>query len=92
MNIDKTDILSVTDLSLGKPCNVILFNDEHHSMEEVVEQIQKAISCDALHASKIMIQAHTSGRAIVFTGGLERCELVSSILEEIRLGTKIEEV
>ena len=38
----------------------------------------------------LMNEAHTTGRAVVFTGGLERCELVSSILEEIRLGTRIE--
>jgi len=77
---------------IGNPHNVVLFNDEHHSMEEVAAQIMRAISCDSMRAAAIMLEAHSKGRAIVFTGGLERCELVSSILEEIRLGTKIEAV
>jgi len=79
-----------TDTVTGKPYKVILFNDDHHSMDEVAMQIIKAISCGAQKAIEIMKEAHNSGRAIVFTGGLERCELVAEILEEIRLGTKIE--
>jgi len=69
---------------------VVLFNDSFHGMYEVVEQIIKAIHCDGMTAVKIMTEAHYTGRAIVITAGLERCELVASILEEIRLGVKIE--
>lgn len=84
--------LNDTDIrtSLGKPHKVILFNDNHHSMEEVCVQIMRAISCGAEKATQIMLEAHNTGRAVVFTGSLERCELVAEILEEIRLGTKIE--
>lgn len=87
-----TDTLKNTDIDIhiGKPYNVILFNDESHSMPEVVQQIIKAIHCDPAVAEGIMMEAHKSGRAIVYTGHLEKAELVSSILEEIRLGTKIE--
>lgn len=81
---------TTTGVSLGKPHNVILFNDEEHSMEEVVFQIMKAAGHSAEKATTIMLQAHSTGRAIVWTGGLERCEHISAILEEIRLGTKIE--
>jgi len=86
--------LQDTDISIhiGKPYNVILFNDADHDMQEVADQIIKAIHCDLGTAHKIMLEAHESGRAIVFTGHLEKCELVASILEEIRLGTKIEPV
>lgn len=75
---------------LGKPFNTILFNDDHHDMMEVSAQIIKAIHCSAERAVMIMLEAHTQGRAIVFTGSRERCELVEDILAEIRLGTKIE--
>jgi ATP-dependent Clp protease adaptor protein ClpS len=94
MNIEtiKPGIDAVTGISLGRPHNVILFNDEHHSMDEVTLQIMKAIGCDAETAFGIMMEAHNTGRAIVFSGVLERCELVASILEQIRLGTKIEPV
>lgn len=81
-----------TDISnlLGRPYNVILFNDDHHDMLEVSAQIIKAIHCSPDRAIAIMLEAHTKGRAIVFTGSKERCELVENILSEIRLGTKIE--
>ena len=81
---------TTTDNLFGMPHNVVLFNDENHSMPEVVTQIMKAISCNAGRAAQIMMEAHTQGRAIVFSGPLEKCELVESILAEIRLGTTIE--
>lgn len=90
------DTIAVADVStaniIGRPYNVVLFNDETHSMEEVVAQITKATGCSPQRAEQIMMQAHATGRAIVITAGLERCEHVSSVLEEIRLGTKIEPV
>lgn len=77
---------------IGRPHNVVLFNDENHSMDEVVSQIMKAAGCDPTRATSIMMEAHSNGRAIVITASLERCEHVAGILEEIRLGTKIEAV
>lgn len=76
---------------LGKPYNVIIFNDDHHSMEEVTLQLMKATGCSSEKAVNIMIEAHTNGRAICFSGNRERCEHVENILNEIKLGTKIEQ-
>ena len=84
--IEKPTTANIT----GKPYNVILFNDEHHSMDEVINQIIKAIHCTPDTAYKMMMEAHNTGRAIVFTGSLERAELVEEVLGEARLGTKIE--
>jgi len=87
---------SVTTIDTGtinaRRYQVILFNDETHGMAEVAIQIFKAIHCDENEVIRIMMEAHVTGRASVITAGLERCELVESILAEIRLGTKIEEV
>jgi ATP-dependent Clp protease adapter protein ClpS len=85
------DIITGSFTNLGRPHKVVLFNDETHSMDEVIAQIMKAISCNQSHATAIMLEAHKSGRAIVYTGHLERCEYVESVLAEIRLSTKIEE-
>jgi ATP-dependent Clp protease adaptor protein ClpS len=76
--------------ALGKLYNVVLFNDEIHSMDEVRAQIDKAIHCGPARAEAIMLEAHVTGRAIVITANLERSEHVAAVLEEIRLGTKIE--
>lgn len=89
--MNQNEIKEITTISLGKPHKVILFNDETHSMDEVSAQIIKAINCDMTRAYDIMMTAHNNGSAIVYTGHKEKCELVSSILEEIRLSTKIEQ-
>lgn len=81
-----------SDIIIGRPHNVILFNDNDHFMQEVVIQIDKAIHCGLGIATALMIEAHKTGRAIIFTGWLEKCEHVAGILEEIRLGCKIEPV
>ena len=82
---------TTTEHLLGKPYNVILFNDDHHNMIEVSAQIIKATGCSPERAINIMMTAHTQGRAICFTGNRERCEHVESILAQIQLGTAIEQ-
>ena len=86
LTVGRTDV----DNLLGKPYKCILFNDEHHSMDEVVSQLMKATGCSPQRATAIMIEAHTAGRAICAEGHRERCEYVSAVLEEIQLGTKVE--
>jgi ATP-dependent Clp protease adapter protein ClpS len=85
--IEEIDVTSI----LGSPYNVVLYNDDSHACDEVQAQVVKATGCSMERAYKIMNEAHTNGRAIAYTGGKERCELVESILAEIKLMTKIEQ-
>ena len=82
-----------TTINLGRPHSVILFNDTVHSFDEVIGQIVKAIKCSETAAASFAKEAHSKGQAIVFTGNLERCELIDSILggAPVNLRTKIEE-
>lgn len=89
MATDTLDEVKVENI-LGKPFNCIIFNDDHHGMDEVLLQIIKAINCDPKKALAIMLEAHKKGRAVVITTHKERAEMVAEILEEIRLGTKVE--
>jgi ATP-dependent Clp protease adaptor protein ClpS len=57
------------------PYHVILENDEHHSFEFVVEVLRKAIGCSEERAFVLTHEAHTKGRAIVWSGALEVAEL-----------------
>lgn len=57
------------------PYNVILENDDHHSMEFVIEVLQKALGYTVEHSYQLMLLAHTSGQAIVWTGTKEVAEL-----------------
>ncbi len=69
---------------------VVLFNDEEHSFEEVIEQIIKAVGCSRQKSEKHTWEVHTRGRSIVFSGSMLLCLRVSSILEEIALKTEIQ--
>jgi ATP-dependent Clp protease adapter protein ClpS len=77
-------------VELQKPWNVILFNDEVHTFDEVILQVQKATGCSLARAEKITWTAHHEGQAVAFTGPLERCEIVATKLQEIKLNVTIE--
>jgi ATP-dependent Clp protease adaptor protein ClpS len=63
------------------PYNVILENDDYHSFEFVMEVLQKALGCTEQRAHVLTLQAHTTGRAVVWTGTREVAELK---VEQIR--------
>lgn len=57
------------------PYHVILENDDYHSVEFVVEVLMKALGYAPERAAQLMLQAHRTGRAIVWTGPKEVAEL-----------------
>lgn len=57
------------------PYNVILENDDHHSMEFVVEVLQKTLGFSIERAVQHMLEAHNTGRSVVYTGPKEVAEL-----------------
>lgn len=57
------------------PYHVILENDEHHSFEFVVDVLRKALGYATERAYQLTMLAHTSGRAVVWTGPKEVAEL-----------------
>ena len=79
-----------TDVLVDQPAKVILFNDEIHSFDEVIEQIIKATGCELSKAEALTWEVHTNGKAMVFEGHLDNCLKVSHVLEEIALSTQIE--
>jgi ATP-dependent Clp protease adapter protein ClpS len=69
---------------------VILFNDNEHDFDEVIDQLMIAINCSEEKAYLLTMQVHKSGHAVVYSSDYNQCLKVSSILEEIQLKTKIE--
>ena len=69
---------------------VVLFNDDHHTFDEVIFQIIKAVRCPRSVAEKKTWEVHTKGRSIVYAGEMPNCIRVSAILEEIALKTEIQ--
>jgi ATP-dependent Clp protease adaptor protein ClpS len=71
------------------PYNVIILNDEVHSMAFVVTVLQKVFGYDEQKACMLMLEAHHNQRAVVWFGSKEGAELkqeqVQSFHEIIRL-------
>lgn len=78
------------DVELQKPAKVILFNDEVHTFDEVINQIIKATGCNTERAEQLTWEVHNTGKALVFEGEMVKCIQVSAVLEEIDLMTQIE--
>jgi len=74
----------------GEAAKVILFNDEWHTFDEVINQLIKAIRCSLKKAEEITFEVHTKGKACVFSGTVDECLRISSVMEEIALHTQIE--
>ena len=58
------------ETNLNSPYIVILYNDDHHEMDEVVGQLQKATGYDIQRCIAIT-EAHTRSRAVAFSGSEE---------------------
>jgi ATP-dependent Clp protease adaptor protein ClpS len=78
-----------TDIDLQKfidrcpPYQVILHNDDHHGMDEVIVALIRSVpGMDDRKAILIMLEAHTTGRAVVIVCPQEQAEFYAE-----RLGT-----
>jgi ATP-dependent Clp protease adaptor protein ClpS len=85
----KSEINVEENIFTGLLCKVILYNDDWHSFEEVINQLIKAIHCTFEVARNLTFQVHVKGKSLVFEGEIKDCLRVSSILEEIALHTEI---
>lgn len=71
------------------PWRVILFDDDVHTFDEVINQLVKALGCSVSHAEKLTFKVHNEGKAEVFEGSFEECFKVNGVLKEIQLITEI---
>ncbi len=78
------------DVLTTEPAKVILFNDQVHTFDEVIDQLIKATRCDRARAEALTWEVHTKGKAAVYEGTMPECIQVSGVLEEIALHTQIE--
>ncbi|GMV53510.1 MAG: ATP-dependent Clp protease adaptor ClpS [Chlorobi bacterium] len=86
---EHTDTLLAEDTVTGLQSHVILYNDDEHTIEEVVVQIVLATGYSFPYAMKLTMAVHTSGKETVFTGTISDCLRVASVLQEIQLQTEI---
>lgn len=67
-----------------------MFNDDIHTMEEVLHQLCLALRCQEEDAADIMMQAHNCGRAVVTIASEGEAMRIASLLGEIGLVAQIE--
>jgi ATP-dependent Clp protease adaptor protein ClpS len=57
------------------PYNVVLLNDDFHTMDFVVEVLSKVFGYKMERCVQLTLLAHVSGRSIIWTGTKELAEL-----------------
>ena len=87
-----SDVLEdvIDETKIKEPARAILFNDEVHTFDEVINQIIKALRCDYAKAEALTWEVHNTGKSCVYTGELTRCLEITRVLEEIEFMTQIE--
>ena len=65
----------VADLpALQPPYAVILHNDDINGMDFVISVLRKVFGYSTIKAARLMWQAHTAGRSVLWTGSFEVAE------------------
>ena len=75
----------LTQTKLAPPWNVIVHNDPITLMSYVVMVLQKIFGFDHSKAHRLMMEVHTDGKSIVWTGARERAEIYLQKLQAFHL-------
>ncbi len=87
--LTETSLEEAVEEDVKSPWRLILFDDDIHTFEEVIEQLMKATGCSYSHAETLTWQVHNEGKALVHEGEFEECLRIDSVLKEIQLVTEI---
>lgn len=69
--VEKTE----SSTRVQRPHNVVLLNDDDHSVAYVVDMCSKVFGMSKQRGVKVAEEVHFTGRSIVFSGSLEVAEL-----------------
>ena len=87
---ESPEVEELVEVEVANPTKVILYDDDWHTFDEVINQVIKATNCDYDKAQQITWQVHNAGKAVAYAGDMPGCLRVSAVLEEIGLHTEIE--
>jgi ATP-dependent Clp protease adaptor protein ClpS len=87
-----SDTLTVTreSVSLDVPWNVVVHDDPVNLMEYVTFVFKKVFAYPDPHANRLMMEVHTQGRSIVWSGEREKAEFYTQQLQGFQLRTSLE--
>ena len=78
------------DVSLDVPWNVVVHDDPVNLMEYVTWVFMKVLGYPEKRATMLMMEVHTRGRSIVWTGEREKAEFYTQQLQAHQLKTSLE--
>ncbi len=87
-----TVVETVTETRTARPWNVIVHDDPVTLMSYVTHALMEIFGYAREKAHRLMMEVHTQGRAIVWTGGRERAEVYAQKLKGRHLRTTLERV
>ena len=85
-----TATLTREDTSLDQPWNVIVLDDPVNLMEYVVLVLMRIFGYDRTRATRLMMEVHTQGRSLVWSGTRERAEFHVQQLHSHQLKATLE--
>lgn len=83
---------SVTETRTARPWNVIVHDDPVTLMSYVTHAFIEVFGYPREKAHRLMMEVHTQGRAIVWTGAREQAEVYAQKLKARHLRTTLERV
>eukprot|EP01134_Creolimax_fragrantissima_P005787 CFRG5787T1 len=87
--IKRSECVWVEQKDYGPKWHAVLVNDETHSFNSVITQVQKAINVSKERREEIAKIVDSHGWASVLVGSRSRCEAACATLNEIHLKTRI---
>jgi ATP-dependent Clp protease adapter protein ClpS len=81
--------VALPEIDVLERARVLLYNDDWHTFDEVIDQLIIAIRCSDQVAESMAWTVHTKGVCEVYQGNLEKCFEISAVLEEIDLKTEV---
>lgn len=85
----EVEVLVAEEEKIDTPWKLILYDDDIHTFDEVINQLIKALGCTIAKAEEFTLKVHFEGKAIVYEGLFEECLKINSVLQEIQLVTEI---
>jgi ATP-dependent Clp protease adapter protein ClpS len=68
---------------------VVMYNNDHNSMDEVIEVLMVATGCDIQEAYIEMWEAHTFGKASVHFANRQECDDAAGIISAVGIKTEV---
>jgi len=68
---------------------VVIYNNDHTSMDTVIEVLMRATGCDMQEAYIEMWEAHTFGKAPVHFAAKEECDEAATTISAVGVKTEV---